>query len=158
MVAMPELHAYGCISLLTVVLQGNYENGFVYWIILMITFWILYSYLVPISLFVTLEIVKFWQGFLYINRDKEMKVPCTACQHQAYVIISSTAVPASMLLCAVLSWLHGGYATTCCRCSLFSVLPPHPAHLPWSTHPVMQLHFDHHAMKECSSYNRFSSA
>lgn len=40
----------------------------------MITFWILYSYLVPISLFVTLEIVKFWQGFLYINHDKEMKV------------------------------------------------------------------------------------
>lgn len=55
-------------------MQGNYKNGFVYWIILMITFWILYSYLVPISLFVTLEIVKFWQGFLYINHDKEMKV------------------------------------------------------------------------------------
>ena len=60
----------------TCVLQGNYKNGFVYWIILMITFWILYSYLVPISLFVTLEIVKFWQGFLYINHDKEMKVGC----------------------------------------------------------------------------------
>ena len=55
-------------------LQGNYRNGFVYWIILMITFWILYSYLVPISLFVSLEIVKFWQGFLYINHDPEMKV------------------------------------------------------------------------------------
>lgn len=40
----------------------------------MITFWILYSYLVPISLFVTLEIVKFWQGFLYINHDKDMRV------------------------------------------------------------------------------------
>ncbi len=39
----------------------------------MITFWILYSYLVPISLFVSLEIVKFWQGFLYINHDREMK-------------------------------------------------------------------------------------
>lgn len=26
-----------------------------------LTFWILLSYLVPISLFVTLEIVKFWQ-------------------------------------------------------------------------------------------------
>lgn len=55
-------------------MQGNYRNGFVYWIILMITFWILYSYLVPISLFVSLEIVKFWQGFLYINHDPEMKV------------------------------------------------------------------------------------
>ena len=55
-------------------LQGNYRSGGVYWIILMITFWILYSYLVPISLFVSLEIVKFWQGFLYINHDREMKV------------------------------------------------------------------------------------
>ena len=41
--------------------QGNYENGAAYTFILLITFWILYSYLVPISLFVTLEIVKFWQ-------------------------------------------------------------------------------------------------
>jgi hypothetical protein len=39
--------------------QGNYENGLVYVIILFLTFWILFSYLVPISLFVTLEIVKF---------------------------------------------------------------------------------------------------
>lgn len=71
------------------VLQGNYRNGFVYWIILMITFWILYSYLVPISLFVTLEIVKFWQGFLYINHDKEMKV---ALQYMSLstLFISST--------------------------------------------------------------------
>ena len=41
--------------------QGNYENGAAYTFILLITFWILYSYLVPISLFVTMEIVKFWQ-------------------------------------------------------------------------------------------------
>lgn len=41
--------------------QGNYENGGAYTFILLITFWILYSYLVPISLFVSLEIVKFWQ-------------------------------------------------------------------------------------------------
>lgn len=39
--------------------NGNYQNGFVYVIILFITFWILLSYLVPISLFVTIEIVKF---------------------------------------------------------------------------------------------------
>ena len=38
---------------------GNYQNGFVYVIILFITFWILFSYLVPISLFVTIEIIKF---------------------------------------------------------------------------------------------------
>lgn len=74
---MPELHAGLLSTIPDAVLQGNYKNGFVYWIILMITFWILYSYLVPISLFVTLEIVKFWQGFLYINHDKEMKVAFT---------------------------------------------------------------------------------
>ena len=55
-------------------LQGNYSNGFVYTTVLLITFWILFSYLVPISLFVTLEIVKFWQAFLYINNDRDMKV------------------------------------------------------------------------------------
>ena len=42
-------------------LQGNYQNGGAYTFILLITFWILFSYLVPISLFVTMEIVKFWQ-------------------------------------------------------------------------------------------------
>ncbi len=42
--------------------QGNFQNGGAYGFILFITFWILYSYLVPISLFVTLEIVKFWQA------------------------------------------------------------------------------------------------
>lgn len=41
--------------------EGNYQNGLAYTLILLITYWILYSYLVPISLFVTLEIVKFWQ-------------------------------------------------------------------------------------------------
>ena len=53
--------------------QGNYENGFVYTLLVFITFWILYSYLVPISLFVTLEIVKFWQGFVFINLDPFMR-------------------------------------------------------------------------------------
>lgn len=38
---------------------GNYQNAFVYIIILFITFWILFSYLVPISLFVSIEIIKF---------------------------------------------------------------------------------------------------
>ena len=52
---------------------GNEENGFVYTLLVFITFWILYSYLVPISLFVTLEIVKFWQGFVFINLDPEMR-------------------------------------------------------------------------------------
>jgi magnesium-transporting ATPase (P-type) len=33
----------------------------VQWVINFLTFWILLSYMVPISLFVTLEVVKFWQ-------------------------------------------------------------------------------------------------
>jgi phospholipid-transporting ATPase len=55
--------------------QGRYENGFVQIIINFLTFWILLSYLVPISLFVTMEIVKFWQGFVFLNLDKDMKDP-----------------------------------------------------------------------------------
>ena len=39
--------------------QGNYKNNFAYAVVLWITYWILLSYLVPISLFVTMEIVKF---------------------------------------------------------------------------------------------------
>lgn len=39
--------------------QGNPSNNFAYWIISFLTFWMLFSYLVPISLFVTMEIVKF---------------------------------------------------------------------------------------------------
>lgn len=54
------------------VAQGNYTNGAAYTFILLITFWILYSYLVPISLFVSLEIVKFWQGFVQMQSDDEM--------------------------------------------------------------------------------------
>jgi len=57
--------------------QGVYSNGFVQIVLNFFTFWILLSYLVPISLFVTLEIVKFWQGFIFINFDKMMKNPVT---------------------------------------------------------------------------------
>ena len=53
--------------------QGVFSNGFVQILINFLTFWILLSYLVPISLFVTLEIVKFWQGFIFINLDKDMR-------------------------------------------------------------------------------------
>jgi phospholipid-transporting ATPase len=51
----------------------NNKNGFIYTLLTFITFWILYSYLVPISLFVTLEIVKFWQGFVFMNLDPQMR-------------------------------------------------------------------------------------
>jgi phospholipid-transporting ATPase len=62
---------------LNVKVQGLYSNGFVQIVLNFFTFWILLSYLVPISLFVTLEIVKFWQGFIFINFDKMMKNPAT---------------------------------------------------------------------------------
>lgn len=39
--------------------NGNPSNNFAFWIISFLTFWMLFSYLVPISLFVTMEIVKF---------------------------------------------------------------------------------------------------
>jgi phospholipid-transporting ATPase len=49
------------------------EQGFLYFLLVFVTFWILFSYFVPISLFVTMEIVKFWQGFVYVNFDSAMK-------------------------------------------------------------------------------------
>lgn len=62
---------------LTFNVEGVYSNGFVQIVLNFFTFWILLSYLVPISLFVTLEIVKFWQGFIFINFDKMMRNPVT---------------------------------------------------------------------------------
>lgn len=46
--------------------QGNYTSDVVQFFINLVTFWILYSYLVPISLFVTMEIVKFWQVIPFV--------------------------------------------------------------------------------------------
>jgi magnesium-transporting ATPase (P-type) len=57
--------------------EGNVRSPVLYAGVLFVTFWILYSYLVPISLFVTLEIVKFWQGFVYVNWDEGMRDPAT---------------------------------------------------------------------------------
>ena len=42
-------------------LQGIYSSWMAQICINFLSFWILLSYLVPISLFVTMEIVKFWQ-------------------------------------------------------------------------------------------------
>lgn len=61
--------------------QGNYENGVVYIALNFITFWILTSYMVPISLFVTMEIVKFWQAFVFINNDQSMTDPDDPSEH-----------------------------------------------------------------------------
>lgn len=60
---------------LNVATQGVYTSGVAQVFINLLTFWILLSYLVPISLFVTLEIVKFWQGFVFINFDPDMVDP-----------------------------------------------------------------------------------
>ncbi|GAB4813241.1 hypothetical protein N2152v2_000287 [Parachlorella kessleri] len=57
--------------------QGIYSSWVAQICINFLTFWILLSYLVPISLFVTMEIVKFWQGFVFINFDPHMRDPKT---------------------------------------------------------------------------------
>ncbi len=41
--------------------QGNYSSNVAFFFVYMVTYWLLFSYLVPISLFVTIEIVKFIQ-------------------------------------------------------------------------------------------------
>jgi hypothetical protein len=41
--------------------QGNYKSTVAFFFVNMVTFWLLFSYLVPISLFVTIEVVKFIQ-------------------------------------------------------------------------------------------------
>ena len=51
---------------------ANPNGGFAYSILKFVTFWILYSYLIPNSLFVTIEIIKFILGFIYINGDEHM--------------------------------------------------------------------------------------
>ncbi|BDA48078.1 probable phospholipid-transporting ATPase 7 [Coccomyxa sp. Obi] len=58
---------------LNVYTSGNYQNAIVYIIILFITFWILFSYLVPISLFVSIEIVKFVLCSVFIVFDPHMR-------------------------------------------------------------------------------------
>ena len=57
--------------------DSNYESPAVFIILSFITFWILFSYLVPISLFVSMEVVKFWQTFVFINLDEDMRDPET---------------------------------------------------------------------------------
>mmetsp|Transcript_7573 Transcript_7573/g.22355 ORF Transcript_7573/g.22355 Transcript_7573/m.22355 type:complete len:1298 (+) Transcript_7573:304-4197(+) len=56
--------------------QGNYSSNVAFYFVYMITYWLLFSYLVPISLFVTIEIVKFVQGN-FINNDPDMRVEGT---------------------------------------------------------------------------------
>ncbi|GMH33051.1 hypothetical protein BSKO_00885 [Bryopsis sp. KO-2023] len=58
-----------------VFVEGNIENNGTYLLLVFLTFWILTSYMVPISLFVTIEIVKFWQAFVFVNNDPNMVSP-----------------------------------------------------------------------------------
>lgn len=57
--------------------ESNNENDFLFVLLNVMTNWILYSYMIPISLFVSNEIVKFWQTFIYINKDDDMVDPVT---------------------------------------------------------------------------------
>jgi len=52
--------------------QGNFGPPLVFGLVTLLTYWIILSYMVPISLFVTMELVKFWQGFMFINHDPYM--------------------------------------------------------------------------------------
>ncbi|UPR02315.1 phospholipid-transporting ATPase [Chloropicon primus] len=54
--------------------QNNYPNDGVYIIVYTITFWILFSSMLPISLIVSLEIVRMWQCIGFINFDTSMRV------------------------------------------------------------------------------------
>ena len=83
-------------------LQGNYQNGAAYTFILLITFWILYSYLVPISLFVTMEIVKFWQ------------VGRLGAALRAHMLMRQLCVqPGTLWSC--MGWQSSGAALQCAR-------------------------------------------
>jgi magnesium-transporting ATPase (P-type) len=52
--------------------EGNLTSPAAYMGMLFVSFWILLSYMVPISLFVTMEIVKFVLCSVYIDRDTAM--------------------------------------------------------------------------------------
>ena len=56
--------------------SNNYGSDFLFGLFKWLTFWILFSYLVPISLFVSLEIVKYLQGY-FIQYDERMRDPAT---------------------------------------------------------------------------------
>ena len=51
---------------------GNFENPIAQVLVNFLTFWILFGYLVPISLFVTLEVVKLVQAIGFMNNDTLM--------------------------------------------------------------------------------------
>ena len=57
--------------------HDNYRSPAAFFCLHFLTFWVLYSYLVPISLYVSMEIVKFLQGALFIDRDTAMRDPAT---------------------------------------------------------------------------------
>ena len=58
--------------------EGNYVQPYYYVGVLFVSFWILLSYMVPISLFVTMEIVKFVLCSVFVARDPRLADPATA--------------------------------------------------------------------------------
>ena len=57
--------------------EGNYNSAASYIGVLFFSFWILLSYMVPISLFVTMEIVKFVLCSVFVSRDVGLADPET---------------------------------------------------------------------------------
>ena len=57
--------------------EGNYTSAASYVGVLFFSFWILLSYMVPISLFVTMEIVKFVLCSVFVSRDAGLADPET---------------------------------------------------------------------------------
>ena len=68
-------------------LQGNYTSDTAQFFINLVTFWILYSYLVPISLFVTMEIVKFWQ--VGVGGGPRCAADKQCCQRAACMLLTA---------------------------------------------------------------------
>ncbi len=62
-----EIHTY---------LQEDKYPGFDNFVIKMLTFWVAYSHLIPISLYVVLEIIKLAQAYL-IKKDVKLYDPAT---------------------------------------------------------------------------------
>jgi hypothetical protein len=77
--------------------QGNYKSNVSYFFVTMVTFWLLYSYLVPISLFVTIEIVKFIQVRRQLSWHSLPSVPVQLWPSSA-VLCSLNCAPKSRVM------------------------------------------------------------
>ena len=92
--------------------QGNYHNGGVYWIVYSISFWLLFSYMIPISLFVTMEIVKAFQA-----RSPQPPVSAikAACQdsHVRLAVFAMCFCQHLPLSSLVFTWMTSSFGVRC---------------------------------------------